>query len=134
LARLLQDQVTPSGAEFFGDFARARQVGGEGVVVEEKLAHLGEKFFGVGHFRGHVFRRAHAVFVAADGLGPEAEGALRRAAAAGVEAQIGMEQVADEILFDLQVAFVGVHHPGQVSMSAIISRSLLWMILPSAFR
>ena len=99
--------------ELLGDLAGARQVGGEGVVVEEELAHLREELLHVGHFVGDVLRGADAVFVPADGLRPEAEGALGRAAAAGVEAHVGMEQVADEILLDLQVALIDVGHPGQ---------------------
>ena len=39
--------------------------------------------------------------------------ALRRATAPGVEAEIRVEEVADEILLDLKIAFVGVHHPRQ---------------------
>ena len=99
--------------QFFGDFAGAREIGREGVVIEEKFLHLREQFFGVGHFGGDVFGRANAVFVPADGLGPEAESALRRAAAPGVKTQIRMQQIADEILLDLQIALVGIHHPRQ---------------------
>ena len=99
--------------ELLGDLAGARQVGGEGVVVEEELPHLREDLLHVGHLVGHVLRRADAVAVAADGLGPEAEGALGRAAASGVDADVGMQQVADEILLDLEVALVHVRHPGQ---------------------
>ena len=55
--------------------------------------------------------RTHAIFVSADRLRPEAEGALRRATAAGVQADIRMQQVTDEIFLDLQVALVNVGHP-----------------------
>ena len=99
--------------ELFGDFAGARQIRGEGVVVEEKFAHLRENFLHVGHFVGDVLRRADAIFVSADGLRPEAEGALRRAAAAGIHRNVRMQQVADEIFFDLQIAFIDVRHPRQ---------------------
>jgi len=35
---------------------RARQIGGEGIVIEEKFAHLREELLGVGHFASDVFR------------------------------------------------------------------------------
>ena len=108
--------ATPGDAErgeFLGDLAGAREVGGEGVVIEEELPHLGEELLHVGHFVGDVLRGADAVFMPADGLGPETEGALGGAPAARVEAHIGMEQVADKILLDLQVALIDVGHPRQ---------------------
>ena len=120
--------------ELLGDLAGARQVGGEGVVVEEELLDLREELLHVGHFVGDILRRADAVFVAADGLRPEAEGALGGASAAGVEAHVGMEQVADEILLDLQVALIDIGHPGQGVHVGIISRSGLCLILPSLSR
>ena len=85
--------VDAERAEFFGDFTGARQVRGERVVVEEKFLHLREEFLHVGHFVGDILRRTNAVFVSANGLRPEAEGALRRAAAAGVHADVRMQQV-----------------------------------------
>ena len=100
-------------AELFGDFAGARQVRGEGVVIKEKFAHLRENFLHVGHFVGDILRRADAVFVSADGLRPEAEAALRRAAAAGVHRNVRMQQIADEILFNLQIAPIHIRHPRQ---------------------
>src|SRR6185312_6232966 len=96
--------VNAERAEFLRDLAGAREVRGEGVVVEEKLAHLREEFLHVGHFVGDILRRAHPIFVAADGLWPEAEGALRRATAARVHTEVGMQEVADEILLNLEVA------------------------------
>ena len=103
--------VDAERAELGGDFAGARQIRGEGIVIEEKFLHLREEFLHVGHFVGDILRRADAVFVSADGLRPEAEGALRRAAAPRVHADVRMQQVADEILFDLEVALVNVRHP-----------------------
>ena len=70
-----------------------------------------EEFLHVGHFVGDVLRAADAVLVSADGLRPEAEGALRRATAAGVHADVRMEQVTDEIVLDLQIALIDVRHP-----------------------
>ena len=102
--------------QLFRDFAGARQVRGEGVVIEEKFLHLRKELLHVGHFVGDILRRTHAIFVSADGLRPEAEGALRRATAAGVKAHVRMQQVTDEIFFDLQIALVDVRHPGSASM------------------
>ena len=51
--------------------------------------------------------------MATDGLRPEAEGALRRTAAAGVKRDVRMLQVAVEIIFNLHVALVNVGHPRQ---------------------
>ena len=48
----------------------------------------------------HVLDRARAVALPAHRLRPEAEGALRAAAAAGVERDVGMQQVADEVVLD----------------------------------
>ena len=50
----------------------------------------------------------------ADGLRPQAEGAARFAAAAGVERDIGVQQVADEIVFDAQVALVDLGDEGKL--------------------
>ena len=95
------------------DFARARKIRGEGIVIEEEFPHLREELLHVGHFVGDILRRTNAIFVSADGLRPEAEGALRRAAAAGVKAHVRMQQVTDEIFLDLQIALVDVRHPGE---------------------
>ena len=60
----------------------------EGVVVEEELLYVGEELLGLAHLGGHVVGGALAPGVAAEGLRPEAEGALRRAAAGGVERDV----------------------------------------------
>ena len=98
-------------AELLRDFAGAREVRGEGVVIEEELAHLREELLHVSHLVGDVLRAADAILVPADGLRPEAEGALGRAAAARIHRDVGMLEVADEILFDLEVALVNVGDP-----------------------
>ncbi len=77
-----------------------RPVVGEGVVVEEVLLHLREEPLRVRDLGHHVLDRARAVAVAAHRLRPQAEGALRAAAAAGVERDVGMLQVADEVVLD----------------------------------
>ena len=85
---------------------RGRLEVGEGVVVEHDLLHFGHVLLDPVHFGEHVLGRTHAVAVAADRLRPQAEGALRAAAAAGVEAHVRMLQIADEVVLDLQVALV----------------------------
>ena len=49
---------------------------------------------------------AHAVGVAADGLRPQAEGAARFAAAAGVERDVRVQQITAEIILDGEIALV----------------------------
>ena len=83
---------------------RAREVVREGVVVEEVLLDLREEAVRAPDLLGHVFRRARAVAVAADRLGPEAERAPRAAAAPRVQRDVGVEQVADEVVLDDEVA------------------------------
>ena len=97
--------------ELLGDFAGAREVRGERVVVEEKFAHLRENFLHVGHLVRDVLRRTDAILVAADGLRPEAERTLRRAATSRIHRDVGMQQIADEIFFNLQIAFIDVRDP-----------------------
>ena len=74
-------------AELAGDRLGARQIVGEGVVVEEELLHLREGLLRPGDLLDHMADAAGAVAMAADGLRPEAEGAARFAAAAGVDAR-----------------------------------------------
>src|SRR5258708_34001787 len=56
--------------ELFGNLTRAREVGGESVVIKEELVHLREELLHVGHFIGDVFRKANAIFMAANSLRP----------------------------------------------------------------
>ena len=91
LALALHDQVTPSLPSSRGDRLGARPVVGEGVVVEEELLHLREGAFAPRSISSMTCpTAAGAVAVAADGLRPQAEGAARFAAAAGVEREIGV--------------------------------------------
>ena len=99
--------------KFRGDLAGARKVRGEGIVIEEELLHLREKFFGVGHFCGDILGGANAVFVTADGLRPKAERALRGAATAGVQRDVRVFEIADGISFDLEVALIDIGDPRQ---------------------
>ena len=100
-------------AELARDRLGARQVVGEGVVVEEEFLHLRHRLFRPGDLLRDVFHAARAVFVAADGLRPQAEGAARFAAAPGIEGDVRVLEIADEIILDLQVALVDRRDEGQ---------------------
>ena len=90
-----------------GDFDGARTIDSEGVVIEHPFAHfVAEELLAQLHFANHRGGRLGAVGMTADGLRPEAEGAFRRAAAAGVEGHVRVLQVADEIFFDIEIAMV----------------------------
>ena len=122
-------------AEFAGDRLGARQVVGEGVVVEEELLHLREHLLRLADFLGDMPRRAHPVAMAADRLRPQAERAVRFAAAAGVERHVRVHQVADEVVLDPQVALVDLGHERQAGPCPPGSaRSLLWMMTPALLR
>src|SRR5262249_1760835 len=56
---------------------------------------------------------ARSVAMAADGLRPQAERAARFAAAAGIERNVGVLEIADEIILDSQVAFIDRSHERQ---------------------
>ena len=86
----------------------AGQVVGEGVVIEKDLARLWEIALGERDLAHDVLDRARPVPVSADGLGPQAEGALRPAAAPRVERHVRVEEVADDVVLDRQVPPVDV--------------------------
>src|SRR5262249_60034674 len=79
---------------------------GERVVVEEEFLDVREGGARPGQLLDHMPDAAYAVAVPADGLRPQAEGATRFAAAAGVERDVGMLQVAAEVVLDDEVALV----------------------------
>ena len=93
-------------AEFAGDRLGARPVVGKGVVVEKEFLDLREIALRQPDLLDHMRDAAHPVAVPADGLRPQAEGAFRAAAAPGIERQIRVLQIADEIILDLEVALV----------------------------
>jgi hypothetical protein len=66
------------------------------------------------HLGGHVVGRALAPGVAAQRLRPQAEGALRRAAARGVERDKRMQQERHVVLGDVEVAGVDLGRPGHL--------------------
>ena len=72
-------------AQLPGDGLGARQVVGEGIVVEEELLHLREGLLRPGDLLDDMADAARAIAMPAHGLRPQAEGAARFAAAPGVE-------------------------------------------------
>ena len=95
-------------AEPARDLHGAPGVGGEGVVVEEQLLHLGEAPLQLRALLEDVPDAARAVAVAGRHLRPEAEGAARRAAAAGVERHVRVLAVRAVVLLVVEVARVDV--------------------------
>ena len=112
----------------------ARQVVGQRVVVEEELLDLRERLLRPCQLLDDVADAARAIAMAADGLRPQAEGAARFAAAAGVERDVGVLQIADEIILDLEVALVDRRDERQLVHVVRIARSSLWTMRPSASR
>ena len=100
-------------AEALRDLTRARRVGGEGVVVEEELLHLGEAALQLRDFVQHVAHAAHPVGVAGGHLRPEAEGAARRTAAPRVERHVGVLAVGAVVLEVVEVALVYLGDEGE---------------------
>src|SRR3989304_3408228 len=60
-----------------------------------------------------MLHRPGSVPMPSDGLGPEAERAFRAAASARVERDVGMQQIANEVVADGKVALIDVHDKGQ---------------------
>ncbi len=115
LALALHDQVTPSLPSSLARCLDARQVVSQRVVVEEEFLDLRKRLFGPFHFRNDILDRTHTVFVSAHRLRPQAERAARLAAAAGVERNIGVLQIAAVIILDGEVALVDRRHPREGS-------------------
>src|SRR5271157_4130395 len=103
----------PELPELARDLGGARRVVGEGVVVEEYLFDFRECVQGPAHLFHDVSDAPGPVAVAADRLRPETERAARFAASPGVKGQIGVLQIADEVLSDVEVSFVDRRHEGQ---------------------
>ena len=101
-------------AELASDRLGARTVVGEGVVVEEELLHLRKPALREPNFLDDMADAAHPVAVPADGLRPQAEGAFRPAAAPGVERDVGVLQITDEVILDPEVPPVHLGDEGQL--------------------
>jgi hypothetical protein len=99
------------GLELLAEVDGAGLLDVEGVVVEEVLLYLGEGPLGLCQFRGHIICGALAPGVSAQRLRPEAERALRRAAAGGVERDEGMQQEGHVVARYVQVPHVDLRGP-----------------------
>ena len=75
---------------------------------------LREEFLGAADFGDHILDRAGAVFMPADRLRPQAEGAMGFAAAASIHRDIRVHQVADEIVFHPQMLGIDLGDEGQL--------------------
>ena len=92
VTREVQDQVRPSGFSF-SQSSMVRAFWMLKVSSSKKNSFTcGEVLLRPLHLGGHVVGGALAPGVAAERLRPQAEGALRRAAARGVERDVGMQQ------------------------------------------
>ena len=95
------------------EFNRARLLNVEGVVVKKEFLDPGPVFLGLGHFAGHVVSGAFAPGVTAGGLRPQAEGALRRASARGIQRDIGVEQKGHGVTPRIEIAIIDISDVGQ---------------------
>jgi hypothetical protein len=120
VTREVQDQVRPSGFSFSQSSMVRALLDVEGVVVEEEFLDVGEELLGVRHLGGDVVGGALAPGVAGERLRPEAEGALRRAAAGAVERDVRMQQERDVVARDVHVAGVDVGDPGHVGLVELL--------------
>ena len=99
------------GLELAAELDGADLLDVERVVVEEELLDVGEVFLGPCHFGSDVICGTLAPGVAGERLWPEAEGALRRAAARGVQRDVGVEQEWDVVAGHVHVALVDLGRP-----------------------
>src|SRR5262249_40429305 len=84
----------------------ARRVVSERVIIKKELTNLGKRLLRPGDLLNHMTNAARAVSMAAHSLRPQAERAARFAAATCIERQIRMQQIADEVVPDGEVACV----------------------------
>src|ERR1700733_15220778 len=80
-------------------------------AAEEKLLCVGEQLLGGGHLCRHIVGRALAPCVSTQSLRPQAEGALRRAAARGIQRDIRIQQERNVVFRYIDVAFIDIGHP-----------------------
>src|SRR5262249_59351657 len=95
------------------DGLSARQVVGERVVVEEVLLYLREMAARPRNLGDDVLDRPRAIAMAAHRLRPETERAARPASPPRVERHVRVQEVADEVLLDHQIALIDVHDERQ---------------------
>ena len=99
-----QAQRLQLGAQLDG----ARRLDIESIVVEEKLLHFRPVLLDLRHFSRHIVGGALAPRMSAQSLRPQAERALRRAAARGVERNVGMQQERHVVTRNVEIALVDV--------------------------
>ncbi len=100
------------GLELFAEFDGANLLDVEGIVVEEELLDVGEVLLCPCHFGGNVVGGTLAPGMAAESLGPQAERALRRATARGVERDVRVQKERHVVARDVHVARVDLGSPG----------------------
>src|SRR5207249_10539298 len=83
------------------------------VVIEKELLDLRERLLRPCDLLHDVANAARAIAMAADGLRPQAEGATRLAAASGVERDVRMLEITNEVVLDPEVALVALRHEWQ---------------------
>ncbi len=112
VTREVQDQVMPRGFSFAqSSMVRAFWMLKVSSSKKNSLT-CGEVLLGPLHLGGDVVGGALAPGVAGERLRPEAEGALRRAAARGVERDVGVQQERHVVAGDVHVALVDLGGPG----------------------
>jgi hypothetical protein len=108
-------RAAPGDAERLELFAKldgADLLDVEGVVIEEELLDVREVIPGPLHLGRYIVRRALAPRVAGERLRPQAEGALRWAAAGGVERDVRVQQERHVVPRHVHIALVDLGRPG----------------------
>ena len=112
VTREVQLQVRPSGLSF-SQSSMVRAFWMLKVSSSKKNSLTSGKFcLAQAHFGSDVIGGALAPGVSAERLRPQAEGALRGAAARGVERDVGMEQEGHVVARHVHVALVNLGGPG----------------------
>ncbi len=114
VTREVQDQVRPRGCSFWQSSMVRAFLDIEGVVVEKVFLHVGEELLGLGHLGSDVVCAALAPCVAGEGLRPEAEGALGRAAAGGIQRDVRVQKEGNTVFGDVEIAVVDLGGPGHL--------------------
>src|SRR6202789_539038 len=102
------------GLQLFAELDGAGLLDIEGVIVEEELLDVRKELFGLLHFGSYVISRALAPCMAAEGLGPKAEGALGWAAAGGIKRDVGVQKERHAVFGDVEIAVVDLGGPGHL--------------------
>src|SRR5208337_3641947 len=89
--------------ESLADFDSPSLIDSEGIVIKKPFTGLRKELHALLQFSNDCGRALGAIFVSPDGLRPKAKGTFGGAAAPGVERHIGMKQIADEVIVDVQI-------------------------------